>query len=178
MLLREFSKAIPPLDGEDGDGDGDDSAVIVAPASIALQANIPDEEAGAGTIPTTFSHKDSCHRPEDAQDIELPSVTFEEARKIMTRTDFIDPLDVLHVCRRIKESLPEPNDQRVELMTQIISIDTKHCVRPDSMLTLRAAQRICAQEGFDENLDTTRDRIDQIEGASSSVNHNLTTASV
>lgn len=32
------------------------------------------------------------------------------------------------------------------------------------MLTLRAAQRICAQEGFDEALDTTRDRIDQIEG--------------
>lgn len=35
------------------------------------------------------------------------------------------------------------------------------------MLTLRAAQRICAEEGFDEALDTTRDRVDQIEGESS-----------
>jgi hypothetical protein len=51
-----------------------------------------------------------------------------------------------------------------ELAHQIISIDTKHCVRPDSVLTLRAAQRLCAEEGFDEALDETRDRVDQIEG--------------
>jgi hypothetical protein len=70
----------------------------------------------------------------------------------MTRTDFIEPLDVLHVSPCRKE------------LTQIVSIDTRHHVRPDSVLILRAAQRVIQEEGFDEALDVTRDRIDQIEG--------------
>lgn len=31
------------------------------------------------------------------QDLAMPSVTYEEARRIMTRTDFLDPLDHSHV---------------------------------------------------------------------------------
>jgi hypothetical protein len=33
-------------------------------------------------------------------------------------------------------------------------------------MILRAAQEVVALEDFDEMLDTTRDRVDQIEGAS------------
>ena len=39
-----------------------------------------------------------------------------------------------------------------------------HRVRIDSMLLLRAAQRTVALEDFDDMLDTTRDRVDEIEG--------------
>ncbi|WWD17146.1 hypothetical protein CI109_101583 [Kwoniella shandongensis] len=70
-------------------------------------------------------------------DLRLPNVTYEEARKIMTRTDFLEPLDHYHL---------------------------NHHVRIDSMLLLRAAQEVVAEEGFDDALDITRDRIDQIEG--------------
>jgi len=33
------------------------------------------------------------------------------------------------------------------------------------MMLLRAAQRTVAEEGFDDMLDQTRDRVDEIEGA-------------
>ncbi|WVQ86539.1 hypothetical protein IAS59_000252 [Cryptococcus gattii] len=75
-------------------------------------------------------------------DIHLPKVTYEEARRIMTRADFLEALDHYH----------------------IISIDLNHNVRPDSTLLLRAAQQVVAEEGFDDALDQTRDRVDQIEG--------------
>ncbi|WVQ99544.1 hypothetical protein IAU59_006680 [Kwoniella sp. CBS 9459] len=39
-----------------------------------------------------------------------------------------------------------------------------HHVRPDSLLLLRAAQQVVAEDGFDDDLDETRDRVDQIEG--------------
>ena len=35
--------------------------------------------------------------PSLAEDILLPKVTYEEARKLMTRTDFLEPLDHAHV---------------------------------------------------------------------------------
>nr|KIR85318.1 hypothetical protein I308_04578 [Cryptococcus tetragattii IND107] len=58
-------------------------------------------------------------------DIHLPKVTYEEARRIMTRADFLEALDHYH----------------------IISID-----------------QVVAEDGFDDALDQTRDRVDQIEG--------------
>lgn len=39
-----------------------------------------------------------------------------------------------------------------------------HDVRPDSMIILRAAQEVVSQDGFDDMLDETRDRVDEIEG--------------
>lgn len=77
----------------------------------------------------------------------------------MTRTDFIEPLDVLHVS--LHHKFPS---HKAHIFLQIVSIDTRHHVRPDSVLILRAAQRMVQEEGFDEALDVTRDRIDQIEG--------------
>lgn len=43
-------------------------------------------------------------------------------------------------------------------------IQVHHDVRPDSMIILRAAQEVVSQPGFDDMLDETRDRVDEIEG--------------
>ncbi|KAG9105027.1 hypothetical protein FRC07_009655 [Ceratobasidium sp. 392] len=71
----------------------------------------------------------------------MPSIPYHECRQIMTRTDFIDGLDHLN----------------------IISIDVHHEVWLDSMLTLQAAREVVMEEGFDELLESVRDRIDEIE---------------
>ncbi|ORX37880.1 hypothetical protein BD324DRAFT_623651 [Kockovaella imperatae] len=75
--------------------------------------------------------------PEDEQ-----YVSYGEARRIMTRTDFIEPLDAY----------------------QVIAIDRRHRIRLDSTLMLRAVERAIAEEGFDDLLDQTRARVDEIEG--------------
>ena len=38
-----------------------------------------------------------------------------------------------------------------------------HAVSPDSLLILHAAEEVVAEEGFDELLDSVRDRVDEIE---------------
>ncbi|RXK39317.1 hypothetical protein M231_03396 [Tremella mesenterica] len=76
------------------------------------------------------------------EDLEMAKVSYAEARVISTRTDFLQPLDQAH----------------------IISIDVHHHVRPDSVLLLRAVQSVISEPGFDEDLDKTRARIDEIEG--------------
>ncbi|KIM30680.1 hypothetical protein M408DRAFT_15575 [Serendipita vermifera MAFF 305830] len=76
---------------------------------------------------------------EDA--LPLPVIPFYQCRSIMTRTDFLEALDVLN----------------------IISIDIKLGVRPDSMLILQAAQEVVEEDGFDDLLQNVRDRIDEIE---------------
>lgn len=34
------------------------------------------------------------------EDLVLPKVAYDDARRIMTRTDFLDPLDHIHVSTR------------------------------------------------------------------------------
>jgi hypothetical protein len=41
-----------------------------------------------------------------------------------------------------------------------------HDIRPDSVMLLRAAREVVEEEGFDDMLDQTRDRVDEIEGES------------
>ncbi|KAJ3574930.1 hypothetical protein NP233_g1448 [Leucocoprinus birnbaumii] len=79
--------------------------------------------------------------PKNLPELPLPSVSYGQARQIMTRADFIEGLDHLN----------------------IIAIDINHDVRPDSKLILHAAREVCSQEGFDELLEGVRDRIDEIE---------------
>jgi len=45
----------------------------------------------------------------------------------------------------------------------IISIDINHNVRPDSLLILHAARDVVEEEGFEEKLESVRNRIDDIE---------------
>lgn len=44
-----------------------------------------------------------------------------------------------------------------------ISSQIHHDVTPDSLLLLRAAREVVEEEGFDDKLDSVRERIDEIE---------------
>ncbi|KAI0343706.1 hypothetical protein BDW22DRAFT_1328723 [Trametopsis cervina] len=74
-------------------------------------------------------------------DLPLPRLSYYKCRQIMTRTDFLDDLD----------------------RANIIAMDINHDVTPDSELLLRAAREVVEEEGFDEQLDSVRDRVDEIE---------------
>ncbi|PPQ98405.1 hypothetical protein CVT24_004084 [Panaeolus cyanescens] len=78
---------------------------------------------------------------EDDSELPLPAIPWWRCRQIMTRADFMEELDRLN----------------------IIAIDIKLNVRPDSNLILHAAQQVTNEEGFQELLDGVRDRIDEIE---------------
>jgi len=76
-----------------------------------------------------------------AAELPLPSIPYWRCRQIMTRADFLEELDRLN----------------------IIAIDIQHNVRPDSNLILHAAQEVTGEEGFDDILQSVRDRVDEIE---------------
>ncbi|THH33035.1 hypothetical protein EUX98_g1147 [Antrodiella citrinella] len=78
---------------------------------------------------------------EDLENLPLPRIPYYRCRQIMTRTDFLEDLD----------------------RANIIAIDTRHDVTPDSVLLLLAAREVVEEEGFDEALDNVRDRVDEIE---------------
>ncbi|KAL9599345.1 MAG: hypothetical protein Q9219_003878 [cf. Caloplaca sp. 3 TL-2023] len=71
----------------------------------------------------------------------LPQIPLHKAREIMTRADFIKDYD--HV--------------------NIFTIDAQAMVRADSVPMLNAFREICSEEGFEEHLQATLDRISAIE---------------
>ncbi|KAF8583825.1 hypothetical protein K439DRAFT_1634041 [Ramaria rubella] len=77
----------------------------------------------------------------EAEELPLPAIPYWKCRQIMTRPDFLEGLD----------------------HANIISIDVHHDVRPDSMLILHAALEVVQDDGFDELLDSVRNRVDEIE---------------
>lgn len=143
LLLREFSKAFPPLDGDKGTRDSNEeedesSADTGANATISSLATTlgPTKTASRRIIDDTVSDDDvsvtepdshfgidehgnndadteaestepwtppGCQPGSGGEELVLPHFTFEETRRIMTRTDFIDPLDILHVSSDIHE---------------------------------------------------------------------------
>nr|XP_019003167.1 uncharacterized protein I203_04204 [Kwoniella mangroviensis CBS 8507]OCF66628.1 hypothetical protein I203_04204 [Kwoniella mangroviensis CBS 8507] len=134
LLLRHLAKMIPPLS----------AYPLVEPEVTSPTDNdlpIAEESAEGETSNSSVNVTPPAAEPSSA-DVHLPYVTYEAARRIMTRTDFLNELDHYHV----------------------VSIDLNHHVRPDSLLLLRAAQQVVSEDNFDEDLDTTRDRVDQIEG--------------
>lgn len=80
-------------------------------------------------------------QPFIAEPLDLPIIPYHQCRQLMTRTDFMEDLDRLN----------------------IITIDTRLGVKPDSMLTLQAAREVVEEDGFDELLESVRERIDEIE---------------
>ena len=83
-----------------------------------------------------------------------------ECRQIMTRADFMEgTIFHLRVEARSSEFIPILELDRLN----IISIDINHNVRPDSFLILHAAREVVEEEGFEEKLESVRDRIDEIE---------------
>lgn len=71
----------------------------------------------------------------------LPQIPLFKSREIMTRADFIQQYD----------------------SANIFTIDSKAMVRADSVPMMNAFREICAEEGFDEYLQATLDRISAIE---------------
>jgi hypothetical protein len=71
----------------------------------------------------------------------LPQIPLYKARQIMTRADFIKQYD----------------------HENIFTIDSRAMVRADSVPMMNAFIEICAEEGFDEYLEATLDRIAAIE---------------
>ncbi|OCF32981.1 hypothetical protein I317_04303 [Kwoniella heveanensis CBS 569] len=135
LLLRHLAKMIPPLSEYPRIG-GIESTLHDEPKSAdAVDDKAPSVSSSSVNVTPPPTNTSSA-------DIHLPYVTYEAARRIMTRTDFLNDLDHYH----------------------IVSIDLNHHVRPDSLLLLRAAQQVVAEDGFDDDLDETRDRVDQIEG--------------
>jgi len=93
-----------------------------------------EREINAGVAAGTMNHA-------DLEKLELPKIPYYRCRQIMTRTDFLEDLD----------------------RANIIAIDINHDVTPDSLLLLRAAREVVEEDGFDEVLDSVRERIDEIE---------------
>merc|ERR1711981_398097 len=71
----------------------------------------------------------------------LPAIPLHEARQIMTRADFIQSYD----------------------QENIFAIDADAMVRADSVPMMTAFREICEQEGFEEFLEATLERIGDIE---------------
>src|SRR6266536_6359544 len=71
----------------------------------------------------------------------LPQMPLHEARQVMTRADFIQSYD----------------------HDNIFTIDSKAMVRADSVPMQNAFREICSQEGFEEHLEATLDRISAME---------------
>lgn len=71
----------------------------------------------------------------------LPQIPLHEARQIMTRADFIKNYDHIN----------------------IFTIDSKAMVRADSVPMQNAFREICGEEGFNEHLYATLERISAIE---------------
>ncbi|KAK4683814.1 hypothetical protein P7C73_g6405, partial [Tremellales sp. Uapishka_1] len=148
LLLRHLAQQAPPLRQYPYEGpsyalasDTNDSSIDLTPAPLT---SITISEIERELLPPLEGIIEPI--PEDAEptsdDVYSPRVTYEEARRIMTRADFLADLD----------------------HHNIVTIDVHHDVGPDSIMLLRAAQEVISREGFDKDLDQTRDRVDEIEG--------------
>lgn len=71
----------------------------------------------------------------------LPQLPLHEARKVMTRADFIQSYDAINV----------------------FTIDSNAMVRADSVPMMNAFREVCAEEGFEQFLEDTLQRISDIE---------------
>ncbi len=80
------------------------------------------------------------HTPDDGSH-NIPSIPLHKARQVMTRADFIKDYD--HV--------------------NLFTITSEALVRADSVPMQRAFRSICTEEGFEEHLERTLQRISDIE---------------
>ncbi|KAF2677545.1 hypothetical protein K458DRAFT_481293 [Lentithecium fluviatile CBS 122367] len=74
----------------------------------------------------------------------LPEIPLHESRQIITRADFVHRFDHINV----------------------IHIDANGMVRADSVPMQNAFREICGEEGFEEHLKKTLDRLDELESLS------------
>ncbi|EQB45926.1 hypothetical protein CGLO_15126 [Colletotrichum gloeosporioides Cg-14] len=100
-----------------------------------------DFSAAAMVLAKALVEKEKNMVREGITDGRLPEIPLHEVRQIMTRPDLIQRHD--HV--------------------NIFSIDSNSIVRADSVPMQNAFREICAQEGFEEHLEATLDRLDELE---------------
>ncbi|KAK1965337.1 hypothetical protein LY78DRAFT_658383 [Colletotrichum sublineola] len=101
-----------------------------------------DYATTAFLLAKAMMEKEKAMSREDILDGKLPEIPLHEARQLMTRADFIQKHDHFN----------------------IFSIDSNSMVRADSVPMHHAFREICAQEGFDELLEATLERLDELEG--------------
>ncbi|KAE8381347.1 hypothetical protein BDV26DRAFT_255790 [Aspergillus bertholletiae] len=78
---------------------------------------------------------------EKENDSELPGIPLHKAQELMTRTDFMQKLDQMN----------------------IVAIDAHAMVRADSMPMQNAFRSVCGEDGFEEQLEGTLERLDELE---------------
>jgi hypothetical protein len=83
---------------------------------------------------------ESSYNPDDGSHM-IPQIPLHKARQIMTRADFIQSYDHIN----------------------LFTITSNAFVRADSVPMQRAFRTICSEEGFDEHLEATLQRISDIE---------------
>lgn len=83
----------------------------------------------------------SPYSPTSSSSLLIPQIPLHKARQIMTRADFIKDYDHIN----------------------LFTITSKAFVRADSVPMMRAMRSICEEEGFDEHLEKTLQRIADIE---------------
>ena len=119
--------------------------------------------------------------PDSKDEFFLPSIPYGQCRQIMTRTDFLNGtfafdffsnrcvegfvhgLALTELDRQNIISIDVRANPSHRTFFSLIQTQVHHNVRPDSMLVLQAAREVVESEGFDELLDSVRDRIDEIE---------------
>lgn len=89
----------------------------------------------------TLIDKENEMRAAGTWDGRLPQIPLHEARQIMTNADWIKSHD----------------------HNNIFNIDSAGMVRADSVAMQNAMRDICSREGFDQHLQDTLDRLDEIE---------------
>lgn len=132
--------------------------------------------------PPLLGEETALSRPGDdaaeADVDQLGFVTYGRARVLMTRADFIIPLDHLNVISvDVRPTLPFAPPSLPSPLLRLLTprarfhpnlnppprTQINHHVRPDSHVTLNAIRSIVSEEGFDDLLDNVRDRVDEIE---------------
>ncbi|KAF9740433.1 hypothetical protein PMIN06_009549 [Paraphaeosphaeria minitans] len=100
--------------------------------------------AAALVLARALVHREQhSHHPTSAggDTFKLPEIPLHESRQIITRADFVRQFDHINV----------------------IHIDANGMVRADSVAMQNAFREICAEEGFEEHLRATLDRLDELE---------------
>lgn len=97
--------------------------------------------SAAATTTTTPLSSGAVDAADTGPEMPLASIPWGEARQVMTRADFILPLDHLN----------------------LIQIDRHHRIRADSMPLLRAFARVAEVPGYEDKLERVMDRISAIE---------------
>ncbi|PVI06649.1 hypothetical protein DM02DRAFT_402877 [Periconia macrospinosa] len=97
--------------------------------------------AAAIVLARALVHREREQTHADEGDPRLPEIPLHEARQIITREDFVQPFDHINVFH----------------------IDGMGMVRADSVAMQNAFREICSEEGFEEHLKATLNRLDELE---------------